>query len=226
VDVHHYLTITLGGQCIRMDATFPGPRWDGCSSLPLACGQSGFTVSEEVPFVPLRTRVGCINSIGPRWQVFFVTPDTLLAWHRRLVARRWTYPGRRPGRPRVHREVRELIIRLARENSRWGYRRITGELIGLGIQVSPSSVRNVLAGAGIGPAGQRGGISWREFIRGQAQSMIACDFFTVDTVTLRRIYVLFFIELSTRRVHLAGMSERPQRRLDHPASPELCVLAP
>jgi transposase InsO family protein len=144
-----------------------------------------------------------------RWEVFFVTPETLLAWHRRLVARRWTYPGRRPGRPRVSREVRELILRLARENPRWGYRRITGELIGLGIQISQTSVRNVLIGAGIRPAGQRGGISWRAFIRGQAQSIIACDFFTVDTITLRRIYVLFFIELSTRRVHLAGLTENP-----------------
>jgi putative transposase len=144
-----------------------------------------------------------------RWLVFFVTPGTLLAWHRRFVARRWTYPGRRPGRPRVSREVRALILRLARENPWWGYRRITGELVGLGLRVSPTSVRNVLTGAGIGPAGQRGGPSWREFIRGQAKSMIACDFFTVDTVTLRRIYVLFFIELSTRRVHLAGMSENP-----------------
>jgi len=138
-----------------------------------------------------------------------VTPGTLLAWHRGLVARRWTYPGRRPGRPRLGREVRELILRLARENPRWGYRRITGELIGLGIQISPTSVRNVLVGAGIGPAARRGGISWREFIRRQAQSMIACDFFTVDTITLRRIYVLFFIELSTRRVHLAGITESP-----------------
>jgi putative transposase len=144
-----------------------------------------------------------------RWEVLFVTPGTVLAWHRRFVARRWTYPGRRPGRPRVSRDVRELILQLARENPRWGYRRITGELIGLGVQVSPTSVRNVLAGAGIGPAGQRGGISWREFIRGQAQSMIACDFFTVDTISLRRIYVLFFIEISTRRVHLAGMTENP-----------------
>jgi putative transposase len=144
-----------------------------------------------------------------RWRVFFVTPETLLRWHRRIVARRWTYPRRRPGRPRVGRDVRELILRLARENPRWGYQRITGEMAGLGVQVSASSVRNVLVGAGIGPAGQRGGVSWREFIRGQAQSMIACDFFTVDTIGLRRIYVLFFIELSSRRVHLAGMSENP-----------------
>jgi hypothetical protein len=143
------------------------------------------------------------------WEVFFVTPGTLLAWHRRLVARRWTYPGRRPGRPRVSREARELILRLARENPRWGYRRIMGELIGLGIQISQTSVRNVLTSAGIGPAGQRGGTSWREFVRGQAQSMVACDFFTVDTITRRRIYVLFFIELSSRRVHLAGLTESP-----------------
>jgi putative transposase len=127
--------------------------------------------------------------------VFFVTPDTLLAWHRRLVARRWKFPGRRPGRPRVGREVRDLILRLARENRRWGYRRITGELIGLGAQVSQTSVRKILIGARIGPAGQRGGSSWREFIHSQAQSIIACDFFTLDTITLRRIYVLFFIEL-------------------------------
>jgi putative transposase len=144
-----------------------------------------------------------------RWHSFFVTPETLLAWHRRLVARHWTYPGRRPGRPKVGREVRELVLRLARENPRWGYRRIAGELHGLGAQVSPTTVRKVLVDAGLGPAGARGGLSWSEFIRGQAQSMIACDFFTVDTIGLRRIYVLFFIELSTRRVHLAGMTENP-----------------
>jgi putative transposase len=144
-----------------------------------------------------------------RWRSFFVTPETLLAWHRRLVARRWTYPGRRPGRPRIGREVRELVLRLARENQRWGYHRITGELHGLGIRISATSVRQILRNAGVGPAGQRGGISWHEFIQGQVQSMIACDFFTVDTIRLRRIYVLFFIELSTRRVHLAGLTENP-----------------
>jgi putative transposase len=144
-----------------------------------------------------------------RWRAFFVTPETLLAWHRRLVARRWTYPRRRPGRPRVSREFRELVLRLARENPRWGYQRIAGEMVGLGVHVSATTVRRILASAGLGPAGVRDGLSWRQFIRSQAQSMIACDFFTVDTIGMRRIYVLFFIELSTRRVHLAGMTENP-----------------
>jgi transposase InsO family protein len=158
-----------------------------------------------------RAFLAAASRLLPRahWEVFFVTPGTLLAWHRRLVARRWTYPGRRPGRPRVIHEVRELVLRLARENPRWGYQRITGELIGLGVQLSQTSVRRILTGAGLGPAGRRGGASWREFIRSQAQSMVACDFFTVDTIALRRIYVLFFIELSTRRAHLAGMTENP-----------------
>jgi hypothetical protein len=144
-----------------------------------------------------------------RWSAFFVTPQTLLAWHRHIVSRRWTYPTRRPGRPRLEPEIRALVLRLARENPRWGYRRIVGELSGLGIPVSTTSVRRILASAGVGPAGSRGGLSWSEFIGRQAKSMIACDFFTVDTVTLRRIHVLFFIELSSRRVHLAGITMNP-----------------
>jgi putative transposase len=144
-----------------------------------------------------------------RWRTFFVTPETLLSWHRRLVAGHWTYPGRRPGRPKVSREVRELVLRLARENPAWGYQRIAGELHGLGVQLSTATVRRILAVAGLGPAGTRNGPSWRQFMRSQAQGMIACDYFTVDTISLRRIYVLFFIELSTRRVHLAGLTEHP-----------------
>jgi transposase InsO family protein len=143
-----------------------------------------------------------------RWRSFFVTPETLLAWHRRLVAQHWTYPGRRPGRPKVSQEVRELVLRLARENRRRGYQRIAGELHG-GLAISATSVRRILAAAGLGPAAARDGLSWRQFIRSQARSTIACDFFTVDTISLRRIYVLFFIELSTRRVHLAGLTENP-----------------
>jgi transposase InsO family protein len=117
--------------------------------------------------------------------------------------------GGASGRPKVRQEVRELVVRLARENPRWGYQRIAGELHGLGVQLSPTTVRRILAAAGLGPAGARHGLTWRDFIRSQAQSMIACDFFTVDTISLRRIYVLFFIELSTRRVHLAGITENP-----------------
>lgn len=144
-----------------------------------------------------------------RWSSFFVTPQTLLTWHRRLVARRWTYPNRGPGRPRLDPEIRALVVRMARENPRWGHRRIVGELARIGIAVSATSVRRILMGAGIGPAGARGGLPWREFIRRQAESMVACDFFSVDTVSLRRLYVLFFIELSSRRVLLAGITANP-----------------
>ena len=129
-----------------------------------------------------------------RWRSFVVTPTTLLRWHRRLVARRWTYP-RRVGRPPIGGEMRELVLRLARENPRWGYQRIAGELRGLGLTVSASMVRNLLRQAGLGPAGERAGLSWRQFLRTQAQSMLAVDFFTVETVSLRRLYVLFYIEL-------------------------------
>ncbi len=142
------------------------------------------------------------------WRSFMVTPTTLLRWHRRLVARRWTYAGR-PGRPPIGREIRELVLRLARENSRWGYKRIAGELNGLGLTVSATTVRKLLRQAGLGPAGERAGLSWRDFLRAQAQSMLAVDFFTVETVSLRRLYVLFFIELGSRRVHLAGLTANP-----------------
>lgn len=141
-----------------------------------------------------------------RWSAFFVTPQTLLCWHRRLIACRWTYSSRGPGRPPIDPEIRALVLRLARENPRWGYRRIVGELAGLGISVSATSVRKILAGAGLGPAGARGGTAWSAFVRAQAKSMIACDFFTVDTISLRRLYVLFFIDVSSRRVHLGGIS--------------------
>jgi transposase len=142
-------------------------------------------------------------------QTLIVTPQTLLRWHRQLVGRRWTQPQRAGGRPPVERRVRELVLRLARENPRWGYRRIAGELLKLGVQVSPSTVRRLLLAAGLTPAPRRSGPSWREFLRQQATSVLACDFFTVETITLRRYYVLFFIELGSRRVHLAGCTTNP-----------------
>jgi putative transposase len=143
-----------------------------------------------------------------RWRSFLVTPTTLLRWHRRLVARRWTYAGRR-GRPPIGGEIRELVLRFARENPLWGYQRIVGKLHGLGIAVSATTVKRILRQAGLGPAGSRSELSWRAFLRAQAQSMLAVDFFTVETVTLQRLYVLFFIELGSRRVHLAGCTANP-----------------
>jgi putative transposase len=126
-----------------------------------------------------------------------------------LVRRKWAQPGRTPGRPPVERRVRELVLRLARENPRWGYSRIAGELLKLGMRVSPSTVRRLLLAAGLRPAPRRAGPSWREFLRQQATSMLACDFFTVETISLRRFYVLFFIELGSRRVYLAGCTTNP-----------------
>jgi transposase InsO family protein len=138
-----------------------------------------------------------------------VTPQTLLRWHRELVRRRWTQSNRPSGRPPVERRVRELVLRLARENPRWGYPRISGELLKLGVRVSPSTVRRLLLAVGLEPAPRRTVPSWREFLRQQASSTLACDFFTVETLTLRRYYVLFFIELGSRRVHLAGCTTNP-----------------
>jgi putative transposase len=143
-----------------------------------------------------------------RWQSFIVTPATLLRWHRRLVAKRWTF-ARPVGRPPMRRETRDLVLRLARENPRWGYQRIVGELKGLGIRVSSTTVRAWLRAAGLGPAGTRGKTTWREFVRVHRESILAVDFFTVETVWLQRLYVLFFIELGTRRVHVAGCTPNP-----------------
>jgi putative transposase len=143
---------------------------------------------------------------------FFVRPDTLLGWHRQLVRRRWTYAGRRPGRPALCEETRALVLRLARENPRWGYQRIVGELAGVGVGVSATTVAKILRQAGVPPAGARAQLNWREFLRAHAASIIACDFFTVDTLWLGRLYVLFFLELSSRRVHVAGCTANPDRR--------------
>jgi transposase len=141
--------------------------------------------------------------------VFLVQPETLLRWHRRMVARRWTYPTSSTGRPPIAEEVQQLVVRLARENLRWGYQRLHGELLRLGVRVSPSSIRRVLRAHGIDPAPRRAPSSWRSFLRQQAAGIVACDFFTVDTIFLRRVYVLFFIEFGSRRVHLAGVTDHP-----------------
>jgi Homeodomain-like domain len=122
----------------------------------------------------------------PRRSGLIVTPQTLLRWHRELTRRKWTHPRRSPGRPSTESRVRELVLRFARENPRWGYPRIAGELLKLGLRVSPSTVRRILLANQLGPAPRRVGPSWRQFLRQQAASTLACDFFTVETLSLRR----------------------------------------
>jgi putative transposase len=161
-----------------------------------------------------RALLAALSRSLPRaaWAAFSFKPETLLRWHRQLIARRWTYSQRAPGRPPLERSLRELILRLARENPHWGYKRIVGELKGLGISVSATSVRKVLLEAGLQPAPQRTYSSWRTFLRAQAASMLACDFLTVETVFLQRIYVLFFISLATRRIEYVACSSNPDGR--------------
>jgi putative transposase len=161
-----------------------------------------------------RLILAALSRVAPRrsWGAFSVRPETLLRWHRCLIARRWTYPHRRPGRPPIEREIRELIVRLARENTSWGYARIVGELRKLGITVSATLARSVLAEARIPPAPQRDRLGWRAFLRQQGESILACDFLTVDTVWLRRLYVLVFLSIGSRRVEYFACTPNPDTR--------------
>ena len=145
-----------------------------------------------------------------RWSSFLVSPQTLLRWHRDLVKRKWTF-GRisSGGRPPMSEEVRELILRMGRENPRWGCIRIRGELAKLGVRVSATRIRTLLRANGFGPAPRRSGPTWNEFLRAQAQGILALDFFTVETAWLRTLYVLFAIEIGSRRVHILGVTAHP-----------------
>src|SRR6476661_10787338 len=139
-----------------------------------------------------------------------VTPATILRWHRDLVKRRWTQPRpHRTGGRRTAPELRRLVLRLAAENPSWGYRRIHGELVGLGHQVAASTVWTILKTAGLDPAPRRTGPTWRQFLSAQAHAILAVDFAHVDTVLLRRLYILVVIEHGCRRVHLAGITAHP-----------------
>jgi putative transposase len=157
-----------------------------------------------------------------RWtDIFPVTPATLLAWHRKLAARKYdTSSRRKPGRPPVVRSIARLVVRLARENPLWGYRRIHGELTEPGVTVGPSTVRETLRAAGIDSAPCRSGPTWRQFLHAQAAGILAVDFLHVDTVLLRRLYVLVFIEHGTRRMHPGRRHLQPVRRVDGAAGPQ------
>jgi transposase InsO family protein len=139
----------------------------------------------------------------------FITPPTLMRWHRALVKRYWTRPHRRAGRPSTTAEIRRLVLQMAADNSTWGYRRIQGELAGLGYRVAPSTVWRILKQAGIDPAPHRSGPTWRQFLTAQAHTILATDFCHVDTLLFTRLYVLFVVEISTRRVHLLGITSNP-----------------
>jgi transposase InsO family protein len=156
-----------------------------------------------------RVFMAAISRVLPRarWSSFVVSPQTLLRWHRELVRRKWTYARRSAGgRPPISDEVRELILRMGRDNPRWGCVRIRGELAKLGITVSATKIRRLLRASGLGPAPRRDGPTWSEFLRSQVRGILAFDFFTVETLKLRTPYVLFAIELGSRRVSVLGVT--------------------
>jgi putative transposase len=146
---------------------------------------------------------------GERWAVFLVMPSTLLSWQRELIARRWTYPKKGRERCGLDEQIVALVVRLARENPRWGYLQIVGECRNLGVRVSATSVRRIPRRHGLGPAPRRDGPSGAQFLRTQASGLLATDFFTVETVGLTRLYVLFVVEVQRRDVHVVG---RPPTR--------------
>ena len=163
-----------------------------------------FTWIDRVVTAALALRLPPARRVG-----LLVTPGTVLGWHRRLVARRWTTPGRRPGRPGIPGGVRALVKRLAVENPDWGYRRIHGELAGLGYGIGASTVWALLKAQGLDPAPRRLGPTWQQFLKAQAEGIVACDLFHVETITLRRLYVFFTVEHATRRARIVGVTAHP-----------------
>ncbi|TCJ31362.1 integrase core domain-containing protein, partial [Parafrankia sp. BMG5.11] len=136
-------------------------------------------------------------------------PATVLRWHHDLLARQWTHPRKTPGRPSIRQEIRELVLRLAQENPALGHHRIQGELAGLGYPVGVATIWRILHRTGVDPVPRRIDTSWRTFLSAQASAILACDFFTVDTMFLQRIYVFFVVEHATRRAHVLGATKHP-----------------
>jgi putative transposase len=171
-----------------------------CDGTPGGYGTSRVWFTSLAQLIPR----GCWAGVFP------VTPATLLAWHRRLAARKYdTSKRRRPGRPPTTRSVARLAVRLAEENPLWGYRRVHGELAKLGVTIASSTVYEILRAAGIDPAPRRAGPTWRQFLHAQAAGILAVDFLHVDTVLLKRLYILVFIEHGSRRMHLGGVTANP-----------------
>jgi transposase len=162
-----------------------------------------------------RVWLAALSRLMPRhrWaEVFSVRPATLLAWHRRLISRKWDYTARRrPGRPPTVVAITKVVIRMAVENPTWGHRRVQGELARLGHRIAASTVWQILHDAGIDPAPRRSGPTWRQFLTAQAKAVLAVDFVHVDTVFLRRIYALIAVEHGSRRAHLVGVTAHPTR---------------
>ena len=181
----------------------------------LVLGHEGAVLRRSNPRLRLswadRAFFSAVNRVLPAQlrRMRLVSPRTLLRWHADLVARRWTYPRRQPGRPPVTQPVRTLVLRMARENPTWGYRRIHGELVGLGHRVAASTVWKILRAADLDPAPRRSGPTWRQFLVAQAHAILAIDFAHVDSVFLRRLYILVVIEHGRRRVRVAGITAHP-----------------
>jgi putative transposase len=159
----------------------------------------------------LATLLGVIPRARRHGLRLLVTPDTIVRWHREVVRRRWAARSirGRTGRPATRRNVRALVLRVARENPEWGYRRIHGELAGLGVKIGASTVWEILKKAGIDPAPRRSVPAWPQFLRSQAEAILACDFFTADLLDGTQAYVLAVIEHATRRIRILGITLHP-----------------
>ncbi|MFI0469670.1 integrase core domain-containing protein [Saccharopolyspora sp. 5N102] len=172
-------------------------------------------ITGQVRYEPTdRFCFAALSSLLPRrrsHEIFPVQPATILAWHRRFIARKWDYSAlrRHTGRPPTHPTIKKLVLRLARENPRWGHRRIQGELVGLGHPIAASTVWEILDSAGIDPAPRRTGPTWKQFLAAQAHGIIAADFFHIDTALGKRLDILIFLEHGTRRLHIAGVTAHP-----------------